>query len=126
MVMGRAVGVWAEAEKDKLNAEAQSTQRRKEAMTEKHFMRMAPKTGCAPDGTGESSTGYQRSSSEGCARAQSGARAVILGRMTLHVGERFSAMKKYAVGCIFLLHAGSNLVFCECELTLPSARVSIA
>jgi hypothetical protein len=30
---------------------------------------------------------------------------------------QFSAMKKYSAGCIFLLHAGTNLVFCECELT---------
>ena len=36
------------------------------------------------------------------------------------------AMKKYSAGCIFLLHAGANLVFFECELTLPSARVRIA
>jgi hypothetical protein len=35
-------------------------------------------------------------------------------------------MKKYSAGCIFLLHAGMNLVFFECELTLPSARVRIA
>jgi hypothetical protein len=35
-------------------------------------------------------------------------------------------MKKYSVGCIFLLHGGMNLVFFESELTLPSARVRIA
>jgi hypothetical protein len=35
-------------------------------------------------------------------------------------------MKKYSARCIFLLHAGTNLVFFECELTLPSARVRIA
>jgi hypothetical protein len=36
------------------------------------------------------------------------------------------AMKKYSERCIFLLHAGVKLVFFECELTLPSARVRIA
>jgi len=36
------------------------------------------------------------------------------------------AMKKYSAGCIFLLHAGTNLVFFESELTLPSVRVRIA
>jgi hypothetical protein len=36
------------------------------------------------------------------------------------------AMKKYSAGCIFLLHGGANLVFFECELTSPSARVRIA
>ncbi len=40
--------------------------------------------------------------------------------------ESCGCMKKYSAGCIFLLHAGVNLVFCECELTLPIARVRIA
>jgi hypothetical protein len=35
-------------------------------------------------------------------------------------------MKKYSEGRIFLLHAGVNLVFFECELTSPSARVRVA
>jgi hypothetical protein len=40
--------------------------------------------------------------------------------------DRFSAMKKYSAGCIILLHAGTNLVFCKRELTSPSARVRTA
>jgi len=39
---------------------------------------------------------------------------------------QFSGMKKYTARCIFLLHAGMNLVFCGCGLTSPSARVSTA
>jgi hypothetical protein len=39
---------------------------------------------------------------------------------------QFSAMKEYLAGCIFLLHAGTELVFFGCELTSPSARVRIA
>lgn len=36
------------------------------------------------------------------------------------------AVKKFAGEFIFLLHAGADLVSCECELTIPGARVSIA
>src|ERR1700676_190983 len=33
---------------------------------------------------------------------------------------QFWAAKKYSAGRIFLLHEGTNLVFCECDLTSPS------
>jgi len=39
---------------------------------------------------------------------------------------RLAKLRKFLLQGIFLLHAERTLVFCNCELTYPSARVSIA